>query len=161
METEINEQPAIQVGLSNGAQTNALPLESKVSPAAHSHVSPAACANCGTVPGANGNGMASPSYVFAIGRVEMRFPTLAVEKEFAQATGRTDTKGLTDRKTIHTVLSDRANRYILRQANYLTGSCCWRITQAPPMSIARLIISPCAIPPSTTQPSMPSSAICR
>ena len=39
----------------------------------------------------------SPSYVYAIGRVEPRFPSLAVEKEFAQATGRSDTAGLTDR----------------------------------------------------------------
>ena len=121
METEMNEQPAIQPGVSNGAQTNTLPLESKVRPAVHSHVSPATCANCGTVADGNGNGAATPSYVFAIGRVEMRFPTLAVEKEFAQATGRTDTKGLTDRKVMHTVLSERANRYILRQV-------CWVLT---------------------------------
>jgi hypothetical protein len=38
----------------------------------------------------------SLSYVYAIGRVEARFPNLAAEKEFAQATGRTDTAGKTD-----------------------------------------------------------------
>jgi len=51
----------------------------------------------------------------------MRFPTLAIEKEFAQATGRTNTKGLTDRAAAHAVLSDPANRYIARQV-------CWILT---------------------------------
>ena len=56
-----------------------------------------------------------PSYVYAIGRVEARFPNLSVEKEFAQATGRTDTAGKTDQQTLHAVLSKRENRYLLRQ----------------------------------------------
>jgi hypothetical protein len=51
----------------------------------------------------------------------MRFPTLAVEKEFAQATGRADTKGLNDRRAAHAVLSAPANRYIVRQI-------CWVLT---------------------------------
>lgn len=122
METEMDERPANQPDVSDGVQTHALPLEGKVRPVAHSpHVSPATCANCGTVAEPNGKAVTPPSYVFAIGRVEMRFPTLAVEKEFAQATGRTDTKGLTDRKAIHAVLSERTNRYILRQV-------CWVLT---------------------------------
>lgn len=122
METEINEQPANQPGVSNGAQTNATSLERNVRSAAHSHVSPATCASCGTAtPDLNGNGATARSYVFAIGRVEMRFPTLAVEKEFAQAAGRADTKGLTDRKAIHAVLSERPNRYIVRHL-------CWVFT---------------------------------
>ncbi len=56
------------------------------------------------------------SYVYAIGTVEPRFPTLAVEKEFAQTTGRAEgTAGLTDREAVHSVLSERENRYLLRQ----------------------------------------------
>lgn len=55
-------------------------------------------------------------YVFAIGRVTPRFPSLAVEKEFAQATGRLEeTAGLTDRQATRSVLSERANRYLVRQ----------------------------------------------
>ncbi|WP_228770236.1 cyanobactin maturation protease PatG family protein [Actinokineospora alba] len=54
-------------------------------------------------------------YVYAIGRIEPRFPSLGLEKEFAQATGRADTAGLTDRETAHAVLSDPANRYLARQ----------------------------------------------
>jgi PatG Domain len=38
----------------------------------------------------------SPSFVYALGQVEPRFPTLAVEKEFVQGTGRTDAAGLTE-----------------------------------------------------------------
>ena len=56
-----------------------------------------------------------PSYVYAIGRVEARFPNLAAEKEFAQATGRADTAGKTDQQTFHAVLSKRENRYLVRQ----------------------------------------------
>jgi hypothetical protein len=77
----------------------------------------AGCATCGDtggIAGASPNG-AMPSYVYAIGRVEARFPNLAAEKEFAQATGRTDTAGKTDQQTFHTVLSKRENRYLVRQ----------------------------------------------
>jgi hypothetical protein len=55
------------------------------------------------------------SHVYAIGRVEARFPSLAAEKEFAQATGRTDTAGKTDQQTFHSVLCKREHRYLARQ----------------------------------------------
>ncbi len=61
------------------------------------------------------NGGGTVSYVYAIGRVEARFPNLAAEKEFAQATGRADTAGKTDQQTFHAVLSKRENRYLVRQ----------------------------------------------
>jgi cyclic patellamide precursor peptide PatG len=54
-----------------------------------------------------------PSYVYALGRIEPRFPLLSVEKEFAQATGRAETVNLTDRQVLRQVLQD--NRYLLRQ----------------------------------------------
>lgn len=72
------------------------------------------CASCGSAE-SGPNGADMPSYVYAIGRVEARFPNLSVEKEFAQATGRTDTAGKTDQQTLHAVLSRRENRYLLRQ----------------------------------------------
>jgi hypothetical protein len=40
---------------------------------------------------------------------------VAVEKEFAQTTGRAETAGLTDRQALQRVLSDRRNRYLARQ----------------------------------------------
>jgi PatG Domain len=66
-------------------------------------------------------GAVAMSYVYAIGRVEARFPNLAAEKEFAQATGRTETAGKTDQQTFHAVLSKRENRYLVRQL-------CWVLT---------------------------------
>jgi len=59
--------------------------------------------------------MAHPAYVYAIGRVEPRFPSLAVEKELAQVIGRGDSAGLTDREALQRTVSDRANRYLARR----------------------------------------------
>ena len=75
----------------------------------------ATCGGAGAATGSNSNGTGMPSYVYAIGRVEARFPNLAAEKEFAQATGRAETVGKTDRQTFHAVLSKRENRYLVRQ----------------------------------------------
>jgi len=78
----------------------------------------AECATCdglGRTTGLNPNSTEMPSYVYAIGRVEARFTNLAAEKEFAQATVRTDTAGKTDQQTFHAVLSQRENRYLVRQ----------------------------------------------
>jgi hypothetical protein len=55
-----------------------------------------------------------PAYVYAIGRVEARFPRAAVEKEFAQAVARADTQDKTDHAAFHTVLRNRENRYLTR-----------------------------------------------
>lgn len=60
-------------------------------------------------------------YVYAIGRIEARFPRLGIEKEFVQATGRSDLVGLTDRDALRSVLSKRENRYLVRQI-------CWVFT---------------------------------
>jgi len=56
-----------------------------------------------------------PVHVYAIGRLEPRFPSLAVEKEVAQVIGRNDASGLTDREALHRTLADRANRYLTRR----------------------------------------------
>ncbi len=67
-------------------------------------------------PACASRGTPSPAqYVYALGRIEPRFPRLSVEKEFAQATGRAETIGLTDRETLHKVLSLRQNRYLIKQ----------------------------------------------
>jgi hypothetical protein len=85
--------------------------------------SPAGKCTCGSAAGSNPNdgGTSAYAYVYAIGRVEPRLPRLAVEKEFAQATGRAETAGLTDRQALHAVLSQRQNRYLVRQV-------CWVLT---------------------------------
>jgi hypothetical protein len=58
---------------------------------------------------------ASPSFVYALGQIQPRFPSLALEKELAQVMGRAAVTGLTDREALQTVLSDRVNRYLARQ----------------------------------------------
>jgi hypothetical protein len=68
-----------------------------------------------------GSGAAPLSFVYAIGKVEPRFPNLATEKEFTQAIGRAATTGLTDLQALSNVLSERQNRYLVRQM-------CWLLT---------------------------------
>jgi cyclic patellamide precursor peptide PatG len=80
------------------------------------------CPTCGGQPGMDRPMMPmAPSFVYAIGRIEARFPTPSIEKEFAQAAGRAPTVGKTDQQTFHEVLSQRQNRYLARQL-------CWVLT---------------------------------
>jgi hypothetical protein len=75
------------------------------------------CPSCGAAADANGK----VSFVYALGRIEARFPRLSVEKEFAQATAQSDASGLTDRQATHAVLSKPENRYLVRKL-------CWVLT---------------------------------
>ncbi len=75
--------------------------------------------DCGC--GGNKGDATPPSYVYVIGRVGYRFSRPSVEKEFAQATGRTETASLTDGQAFYEVLSQRQNRYLARQL-------CWVLT---------------------------------
>lgn len=85
-------------------------------------VLPQTCATCQSAAGLNsGDAQAAPSYVYALGRVEARFPHVSVEKEFTQAAGRAATTGQTDREMFREVLSQRENRYVARQL-------CWVFT---------------------------------
>jgi PatG Domain len=61
------------------------------------------------------------SYIYALGRIQPRFPRPAIEKEFFQVIGRAETAGLTDREALQSVLSQRQNRYLVRQM-------CWVLT---------------------------------
>jgi hypothetical protein len=84
-------------------------------------LAPQPCPTCGAAATPATNGGAATSYVYAIGRIEPRFPRPSVEKEFVQATGREETTGLTDRQAFQKVLSQRQNRYLARQL-------CWVMT---------------------------------
>ncbi|MEU9086949.1 hypothetical protein [Streptomyces sp. NPDC048357] len=93
----------------------------------HGPVGAAASHSCGC--GGPGSGVAEvdtgrqaeglPPFVYAVGRIEPRFPTLGAEKEFAQATGRAETARMSDRQALHAVLSDPQNRYLSRQLCYV------------------------------------------
>jgi PatG C-terminal len=55
-----------------------------------------------------------PTFVYALGQIEPRFPSLSVEKELAQAIGGPASAGLSDRQTIRSALTERQNRYLAR-----------------------------------------------
>src|SRR6516164_8051747 len=61
---------------------------------------PLPCPTCGVSAQLIPPNMTPPAYVYALGRIEPRFPSLSVEKEYAQATGRAETAGLTDRQSL-------------------------------------------------------------
>lgn len=79
------------------------------------------CASCGSGVSATGAEAAEPAYIYALGRIQPRFPSLGIEKEFAQSTGRAETSGLTDRQATQALLANPANRYLVRQL-------CWVLT---------------------------------
>jgi hypothetical protein len=121
------DQPQAAVGLEEKAANvmapqSALPVEARVTPPPSQ-----SCPTCGGTPvqarilPAPSPDVAATSYVYAIGRIEPRFPLPSIEKEFAQVTGRAETAGLTDRQALQKVLSQRSNRYLARQL-------CWVMT---------------------------------
>jgi hypothetical protein len=116
-QTEVKEQT---VNPSPTRDVSPVLIPPSASPAGQA-VSPQACATCGAAPASNGAPMGTPRYIYAVGRIEARFPRLSVEKEFSQATGRAETAGLTDRQALQKVLSQRQNRYLARQL-------CWVMT---------------------------------
>ena len=107
-------------------QTTTLPnATTQPRPRVRGKVLPQACADgaCGSdaAAGSEGQEFGLYPFVYAIGNIQVRFPSLGVEKEFAQATGRTDTAGLSDQQTLQSVLSEPQNRYLIRQV-------CWVFT---------------------------------
>jgi hypothetical protein len=91
-----------------------VPVAPSATPAAG--IAPQTCSSCGASPaGGGGSTAAPPVWIYAVGRIEARFPSISVEKEFAQAIGRTETKAMTDRQTLQAVLSKPENRYLVRQ----------------------------------------------
>lgn len=71
--------------------------------------------NGGCSCGGNAVAVAPPTYIYAIGRIEPRFRSLSLEKEFTQANTRTETTGLTEQEVKHKTLSMPENRYLVRQ----------------------------------------------
>jgi PatG C-terminal len=60
-----------------------------------------------------------PSYVYALGQIDARYPTLGVEKEVAQVASLLETHGLHERQVLKKVISDEKNRYLVRQLCWL------------------------------------------
>ena len=77
----------------------------------------AKCTTCGAE-WAIGSG---PAFVYALGRVEYRFPSMAVEMELRQVSKLVDSAGLTAQQTEHQILTNPMYRYLARQL-------CWVFT---------------------------------
>lgn len=96
-----------------------------------------ACPSCGGV-----MPTMSASHVYAIGRMEARFPSVSLEKEFAQVVSRAETSGKTDQQTFYAVLSNPDNRYIARQLCWVLtvkGLECYLVQPRDPADFGRLI----------------------
>src|SRR5215471_21453799 len=116
-QTEVTEPGVVASGEGNDHSLIAPPTAKPSAPV----VAPQACATCGTAMPSNGGISPARRHVYVVGHIEARSPSPSVEKEFAQATGRADTAGLTDRQAVQKVLSQRQNRYLARQL-------CWVLT---------------------------------
>ncbi len=119
-----------------GNAVNAPEAQAPFTGLAQPAIVPQACATCGTTaasgaeaapavllgrPTTAADGPPSGRYIYAIGRFEARFPKPSIEKEFAQAMGRSEGKGLTDKEAFYKVFSDPQNRY-------LASEVCWVMT---------------------------------
>jgi hypothetical protein len=62
-----------------------------------------------------------PAFVYALGQIDVRFPSLGVEKELAQVVGRGGEHAASDRGAMKAAISDRQNRYLAR-------GLCWVFT---------------------------------
>ena len=95
LESEVQEATA-QASSSAGSTAPVIPVSDGITAAQPpAPLAQPPCPTCGS------NGAAMPaSYVYALGRLDPRFPRLSVEKEFAQATGRAETVNLTDRQAL-------------------------------------------------------------
>jgi cyclic patellamide precursor peptide PatG len=118
--TEVQGQSADQPSDMSDAPSSAPAPARRTATILSQQAGPGTCATCGAAAGANPNGGEMTfGYVFALGTVTQRFPSPAVEKEFAQTMGRAETAGLTDRGALRGLLSERRNRYLARQLCYV------------------------------------------
>jgi hypothetical protein len=98
------------------------------------------CATCGgpVLPAVESPGMYP--YVYVLGRVEPRFPTIGIEKEFAQASASAKTEGLSDREVLSNAL--REHRYLARQLCWVfavRGLDTYILAPRDPLDLERLI----------------------
>jgi hypothetical protein len=117
------EQPEAKqvLTIASAGENEAPPPVSVAARAAANTVAPQACPTCGTAPAASTGTATPPTWIYALGRIEPRFPKISTEKEFAQVLGRDKAAGLTDRQALQAALSKPENRYLVRQL-------CWVMT---------------------------------
>lgn len=84
-------------------------------------VVPQGCESCDAKTASADELSRDTKFIYAIGKIEPRFPKVSVEKELAQAIGRAETAGQTDKQALHAALALRENRYLARHL-------CWVLT---------------------------------
>jgi hypothetical protein len=83
---------------------------------------PCGCGSGGAMEGPSSSNPVSYSFVYALGKIQPRFPRPSLEKEYAQVLGRAaETAGQTDPQVMQSTLAKRENRYLARQL-------CWVFT---------------------------------
>ena len=100
--------------------------------------------SCGCGEGTKAKGTNAPQYVYALGKIDPRFRSMAVEREFAQATGRAETTGLTDQQAFYSVLSKEENRYLVRELCWtlaIEGVAAYILLPKDPLDFDRLVES--------------------
>lgn len=102
-ETPLSETPEMAVYSENPSAV--MPAQEETSPPAEE----------GSCNGSCNNGSGKESFIYAIGRIEPRFPSLGVEKEFVQAVKNGKTANFTDRQVLYEILSQEENHYLARE----------------------------------------------
>ena len=100
--------------------------------------------SCGCGEDAKAKGTNAPQYVYALGKIDPRFRSMAVEREFVQATGRAETTGLTDQQAFYSVLSKKENRYLVRDLCWtlaIEGVAAYILLPKDPLDFDRLVES--------------------
>jgi PatG C-terminal len=118
-QTEVQGQSTNQPGDMENSPVIVPPHTSRMRTVFAAQAGAGTCATCGAAVGSNGNGGEMATFIYALGSIDPRSPSAAVEREIAQAMGRGETAGLTDRQALHALLGQRQNRYLARQLCYV------------------------------------------
>ena len=117
------EAPDQSIAVSASGNETKVPGEFPVAGPGAMSLVPQVCSTCGATPAPNDGATAATRYVYVLGRIKPQYPDPSVENEVKQAIGRIDSKGLTDRQALHSLLAKPENRYLVRQI-------CWVMTIA-------------------------------
>jgi PatG C-terminal len=87
---------------------------------------------------------AAPAFVYALGQIDARFPSLSIEKEYAQIIGNDadDYSGLTERQALRRAISQEQNRYLARNMCWvleIEGLETYILVPRDPLDLALLI----------------------
>lgn len=59
------------------------------------------------------------NFVYVLGKIQTKFPSLGIKKEYFQAVERLDTAGRTDYEVMKTVISNKENQYLLKHIRWI------------------------------------------